>query len=216
MTGSGSGTTAGRSRWEPDKRRDQILACARELFGDQHYETVSNADIARAAGISRGLLNHYFGSKRELYLEIVRSMLDVPPIPVPEYVEGAAIEERVSESIDGWLELLARNPETWLASIEIGGLGTDAELDKIVDDARQRAVDRIIAVTGLRFAVRENPEIRGILRGFSGMAEATTCEWLRHGRLTRDQVHAMLEGALLNIIRTLIPRVVAATGQDRR
>lgn len=199
-----------RSRLEHDERRAQILACARRLFGERDFNAVSSAEIAREAGVSRALLNHYFGSRRELHGEVVRGMLDVPPVPVPEYVEGASVEERVAQSVDGWLELLSRNSETWLTAIRVASWGSDDELEKIVDASRDRAVDRIIAVTGLSAVVHEHPEIRSVLRGFSGMAESTTREWLRYGRLNRAQVRVLLEGALLKIIRELLPEVLAA------
>ncbi|MGA2927292.1 MAG: helix-turn-helix domain-containing protein, partial [Solirubrobacteraceae bacterium] len=60
------------ARWqrlEHDQRRSQILACARELFSQRTFTAVSMSEIARDAGVARGLLHHYFGSKRELYLE---------------------------------------------------------------------------------------------------------------------------------------------------
>src|SRR5437879_2162605 len=185
-------TDAARVRLEHDERREQILAAARQLFAERDYASVSNVDIARAVGVSRGLLNHYFGTKRELYLEVLRGMLELPPVPVPEYVEGAAVADRVGQSVDGWLELLERNPQTWLAATGIAGLG-DPELESLVDESRERAVARIIEVAGLGPVAREHPELRALLRGFSGLAEATTREWLRHGRLTRRQVHVFLE-----------------------
>ncbi|MBA0124512.1 TetR/AcrR family transcriptional regulator [Haloechinothrix sp. YIM 98757] len=197
------------SRLGPDERRDQILACARRLFSEHGIDGVSNADVARAAGVSRALLNHYFGSRRELYREVVRRMMDVPPVPVPEYVPGASVEDRVAQSLDGWLELLSRNRSIWLDAIGIAGCGGDEELEAIIDQARDRAVNRAVEVTGLGPVVRAHPEIHAVLRGFSGMAEATTREWLRHGRLTRKQVHTLLEHTLLTIIRDVVPEVTA-------
>ncbi|MDV6014311.1 TetR/AcrR family transcriptional regulator [Haloechinothrix sp. LS1_15] len=197
------------SRLEPDERRDQILQCAQRLFSEHGVGAVSNTDIARAAGISRGLLNHYFGSRRELYRDVVRRMMDVPPVPVPEYVPGASVADRVAQSLDGWLELLSRNRSIWLTATGIAGCGGDEELEAIIDRARDRAVARAIEVTGLGPAVRDHPEIHAMLRGFSGMAEATTREWLRHGRLTRKQVHVLLESTLLTIINDVIPDATA-------
>ncbi|SNR41343.1 transcriptional regulator, TetR family [Haloechinothrix alba] len=202
------GTPEG-ARLGSDERRDQILACARRLFGERGLDGVSNADVARAAGVSRALLNHYFGSRRELYREVVRRMMDVPPVPVPEYVPGASVEDRVAQSLDGWLELLSRNRSIWLDAIGIAGCGGDEELEAIIDQARDRAVNRAVEVTGLGPVVRAHPEIHAVLRGFSGMAEATTREWLRHGRLTRKQVHTLLERTLLTIIRDVVPEVTA-------
>ncbi|MBT2225713.1 TetR/AcrR family transcriptional regulator [Nonomuraea sp. NEAU-A123] len=190
---------------DPDDRRQQILDRARTMFRERPYGEVSNTEIAAAAGVSRGLLNHYFGTKRELYLAAVAELLSVPPVPVPEYVEGASVRDRVCESVHGWLELLERNQETWLAALGTGG---DPELERIVDAARERVVDHIIEVVGLGPVARSRPEVRGMLRGFSGMAEATSSEWLRRGRLTRHQVHVFLEEALVGLLVDIIPRVL--------
>ena len=48
------------------------------MFGEQPYATVQMAELAREAGVARGLLNHYFGTKRDLYVEVVRAMMIVP------------------------------------------------------------------------------------------------------------------------------------------
>ncbi|MGH3648999.1 MAG: TetR/AcrR family transcriptional regulator [Micromonosporaceae bacterium] len=199
-----------RTRLEHDERRAQILTAARGLFSERDYQAVSSSQIAVAAGVSRGLLNHYFGTKRDLYLEVMRELMAVPPVPVPEYVEGSTAEDRISQSVDGWLELLQRNANTWLVAIEAAGSGRDPEVEALLDEARERAVTRIVEVAGLGPLAREHPEVRGVLRGFSGMAEATTQQWLRAGRLTRRQAHVLLETALLTLIRDVLPKVLAS------
>ncbi|MGH3716301.1 MAG: TetR/AcrR family transcriptional regulator [Micromonosporaceae bacterium] len=199
-----------RTRLEHDERRTQILSAARALFSERDYQAVSSSEIATAAGVSRGLLNHYFGTKRDLYLEVMRELMAVPPVPVPEYVEGSTVEERVHQSVDGWLEPLQRNAHTWLTAVEAAGSGRDPELESLLDTAREKAVARIVEVTGLGPLARVHPEVRGVLRGFSGMAETTTREWLRGGRLSRRQAHVLLETTLLTLIRETLPKVLAA------
>ena len=49
-----------------DERREQIFEAALELFADRGLAATKITDIARRAGISQGLLYHYFGSRREL------------------------------------------------------------------------------------------------------------------------------------------------------
>ncbi|MDL4774070.1 TetR/AcrR family transcriptional regulator [Actinomadura xylanilytica] len=199
-----------RVRKEPDERRDQILACARALFSRRPYGTVSNTEIAAAAGVSRGLLNHYFGTRRELYLAAVSEMMGVPPIPIPAFVEGASVRERVHQSIDAWLELLSRNRETWLTALDLTASGGDGELERILEEARERAVDHMTEVVGLTSLSREHAEVRSAFRGYSGLAEAATREWLKQGRLSRAQAHLLLEEVLLHLIERVVPGLAAA------
>ncbi|MEU8798437.1 TetR/AcrR family transcriptional regulator [Spirillospora sp. NPDC048819] len=197
-----------RVRKGPDERREQILKCARALFRERPYGSVSNTEIAAAAGVSRGLLNHYFGTKRDLYLAAVAQMLAVPPIPVPAFVEGAMVPDRIDQSIEAWLELLQRNRTTWITALDMSASGVDAELVEILEEGRESAVDHMAEVVGLAPATREHPEIRAAFRGYSGMAEATTREWLKYGRLDRDQVHLMLKEVLLHLLDRVVPQFV--------
>lgn len=58
-----------------DARRAQILAVGLEVFVARGFAGTKVADIADAAGMSTGLLFHYFPSKRALYEELVRGAL---------------------------------------------------------------------------------------------------------------------------------------------
>jgi AcrR family transcriptional regulator len=205
-----SGTIQRSVRLEPDERRRQILAAARRLFNERHYGAVSADDIAAEAGIARGLINHYFGTKRDLYVEVVREMVRVPPPPVPEYVRGTSPEQRIAESIDAWLEMVWRNRETWLASMNGAGLGSEGELGEIFEEAREEAAARMIAVLGLGPAEQARPELRALFRAYSGMAEAATVQWLRHRRLSRAQVAALLEASALAFADEVLEQVLQA------
>lgn len=204
---------AGQVRLEHAERRRQILAAAGRVFGERHYTLVSSAELAGAAGVSRGLLNHYFGTKRELYLAVVTEMLRASRLRAPAYVEGVTVEQRVAQSFDAWLEMLGRNPKAWLDAIGVGGADSDPELARILDEARDGAVEYIMEVTGLDPAIRGRPEVRAVLRGFSGMAEAVSREWLQRDRLTRGQVQFLLEETLLRIVRETLPAILAEHGE---
>jgi len=54
-----------------DQRRAQLLGLARRAFSDRAYDDVSVDDLARVAGISKGLLYHYFPTKRDLLIKTV-------------------------------------------------------------------------------------------------------------------------------------------------
>ena len=54
--------------------RSRILAAAMRLFADVGRGQTSIRDIAREAGVSLGMVNHYFGSKEALYETCVATM----------------------------------------------------------------------------------------------------------------------------------------------
>jgi AcrR family transcriptional regulator len=191
-------------RLEHDERRRQILVVARRLFSERSYAAVSTTDIAREAGVARGLLNHYFGTKRELYLEVVRALVRMPSSPVPRG-RGGGLELVFSESVGRWLEMLGRNRGTWLAAVGAQGLGRDAEVEAILDDAREQAVDRLIAAMEPYEAAEASDELRAVVRAYSGLAEAASLEWLLRERLTREQVHTLLVKSFLSLTGDVLP-----------
>src|SRR3954447_24813520 len=96
-------------RLEPDKRRQQILACAIKLFGERPYSAVSTTELAREAGVARGLINHYFGTKRHLYLEVVRQMVTFPEHAVARLPKGS-LEQRVEAAVTWFLDMVSLHP----------------------------------------------------------------------------------------------------------
>ena len=197
-------------RLEHDERRGQILACARRLFSERPYAAVSTSDIAREAGVARGLLHHYFGTKRELYLAVVRGLVRMPSNPVPLQSPGRGLEVVIEESVERWLEMLERNRGTWLAAIGARGLGRDPEVEAILDDARERAADRLIEALQTYEAAQAPPALRAVIRSYSGFAEAASIEWLERARLTREQVRVLLVQGFLTIVRDVVPAVKGA------
>lgn len=184
-----------------DERRARILSAARRLFSERGYSAVSTTEIAEEAGVARGLLNHYFGTKHGLYIEVVREMLRIRPAqPIPEYVDGATPADRLSESIDRWLEMVARNRESWLAAVGAEGLGRDPEVEAVFDEAREQVTGNIIEVLGLGPAADAPPELHAAIRSYGGLAEAATREWLERDRWSREQVAAFLKAALPQLV----------------
>ncbi len=201
-----------RVRKDRDERREQILACARELFRERSFEDVSAGEIAAAAGVSRGLLNHYFGTKRDLYLAAVEEMLRIPLITAPSFAAGASLRDRISAGVGGWLELLELNSETWLTALDRAAPRGDARLDRLMEDARDRAVAGITEVIGLSPLAEEHVRVQGVLHAFAGMAQSASREWLERGRLTREEVHRTLESSLLHLIEQVIPDLTGRGG----
>ncbi len=134
-----SGTRPRRRRLDPAEPRAEILAAARHLFGAGSYASVSTSDIAEAAGVARPLINHYFGGKRELYLEVVRQMMIVPA-PVTEALPDTTMEQRLAIGVERWIEVVDRNRDAWLTVIGPEAAGRDPEIERIEREADEIAV----------------------------------------------------------------------------
>ncbi len=197
------------TRLEHDERRKQILACARRLFSERHFAAVSTAHIASEAGVTRGLVHHYFGTKRALYLEVVRGMVRVRSIPGE--VAAGTPRQRVDLAIDRWLTMVERNRGTWLAALGAEGFGRDADVEAILEEAREAAAAWLIAGVGLERPGGSPAAVRAAVHAFTGMAEAASREWLEHERLTRAQAHDLLTHTLLTLIQDLLPRLEGST-----
>jgi len=53
------------------EKQSHIIDAAFRVFGRQGYRKASLADIAQEAGITKGMITYYFGSKKNLYLYLV-------------------------------------------------------------------------------------------------------------------------------------------------
>ena len=198
-----------RVRLDYDERRALILKSARRLFCSKPYDEVSMHDLAEAAGVTRGLLHHYFGSKRDLYLEVVRGVMQVPTLPLLPAVADLPAELVWEASVDGWMDLMESNREVWLTAIRAGSTGRDVELELILDEARELVAERVLQALGYDIAAVSD-ELRAVVRGFGGLAEEVTREWLERRRVTRAQARALLMGSLPLLLDHVLPAVVAA------
>jgi AcrR family transcriptional regulator len=166
--------------------------------------------IAVAAGVRRGLVNHYFGAKRDLFIEVVREMLATFATAGAADGRAAAdgpIEDVVADHVHRWLDVVESDAETWFAISGAEGFGRDPDIERLVDRAREATVGGIVDVLGQP----DGDELRAVLRAYSGLAEVVTREWLRVRRLDRAQAEALLTSSLLSLVRDVVPALRAAS-----
>jgi AcrR family transcriptional regulator len=89
-----------------DERREQIMAVALSLFATRGLGSAKISDIAREAGISQGLVYHYFVSKEAIYIEIIREAFERMNVAAKELARmslsprekiGRALEQLLAE-----------------------------------------------------------------------------------------------------------------------
>ncbi len=190
-----------RRRLEPDARREQILAVAVRLFGERGYADVSTTDVARAAGVARGLVNHYFGTKKDLYLEVIRVMLTVPSSAVAQLPAGD-LPTRVDAIVTWFLDVVSHHSTSWLAAITAGGMAGDADVDRVIAEAVDVAADSVLVAVG---HAGRGDALHAMARSYVGLAISTAREWLQRGVLSRAQVHRLLTATLLTMVGDVFP-----------
>lgn len=94
-------------------RQDQLLAAAKKVFATKGYEAAAISDIARPAGMSDGLIYHYYGSKRGLLLAVLSDYYG----RIIEDLEAAVTE---TEGFEARLSILIRkHVETFVSDVDL-------------------------------------------------------------------------------------------------
>ena len=91
---------------DPDKR-DRIINAAIKEFASVPYEKASTNNIVKNAGISKGLLFHYFSSKKELYEVLISFVIHTLRDAIVEKVnwEETDLFERLKQATIAKLEV---------------------------------------------------------------------------------------------------------------
>jgi AcrR family transcriptional regulator len=196
-----------RIRLGNDERRAQLLALARRAFSDRAYDEVSIDALARVAGISKGLLYHYFPTKRDLYVAGLREIADELVEAVIRIPEELAPIDRVRSSVDAYLDHITRHSRAFV-SLMRGGIGSDPEVAAVIESVRTRLFERFLA--GSPFANRLSGDVRfqTAVRGWIGFVEAASIDWCADPRLSRLELRELLAAALFEIMRVVAPAAV--------
>ncbi|MEM7434532.1 MAG: TetR/AcrR family transcriptional regulator [Myxococcota bacterium] len=169
-----------RTRLNVDIRRQQLLDLGLELFANHTYDGLSIDEIAKRAGISKGLLYHYFPSKRAFYVAAVTAAADQLVEETDIDAHGSSPEPNlagVKEVLRAFLAYASRRRAEYLFLLR-GGIGSDPEVASILEGTRQALVDRMIQRLA-RFGVTDDVPTRLRMRGWIGFLEGSTLEWLQ-------------------------------------
>ena len=125
----------GPARFTMEERRQQLLDLGLRLFGSRPYDDVSIEEIAQVAGMSKGLLYHYFPSKRDFYVACLRAAsAQLRRLMRPDPGLPPAQQVRVSLSV--YLDHVRTNL-TKIRALVGGGIGADPEVMAVVEESRR-------------------------------------------------------------------------------
>ena len=134
-----------RVRLDNDARRAQLLLLAKKSFSDRSYDDVSIDDLAREARISKGLLYHYFPTKRDLYVAGLREIADELVDRVHAVPVDLPPAERVRAGLDAYLDHISQHARAFV-SLMRGGIGSDPEVASVIEGVRRRLSERFLEV----------------------------------------------------------------------
>lgn len=218
---AGKAQPEARIRLDVDERRAQLVELGLEHFGERAYDDVSIDAIADAAGISKGLLYHYFPTKRAYYAATVREAAS-RLVASTAMDESAPALERLHAGLDAYLGYVRAHAKAY-ATLMRSGVGVDPEIARIVDETRALFIERLTSgfaqgrigrhgkrpdeSAGEASSPLGSPLVRLALRGWVGFAEAASLGWTEaiasgEPAPSQDEIALLLANALMEIVRS--------------
>ncbi|WP_238173276.1 TetR/AcrR family transcriptional regulator [Kribbella speibonae] len=163
-------------RLSAEDRKKQLVKIGLMMLRDQPIHELSIDAIAAEAGISRGLLFHYFPSKRDYYLAVIaaagRRLLRVTK---PD--ERLAPEQQLREMLVQFVAFIARRRTAYISFVR-GAAGGDDYAVEVYDETRAGLTKRVLTYLGTP-EVADEPASREYLRVHAWLSytEDLAIEW---------------------------------------
>lgn len=174
-----------------DERRRRLLDLGTDLFARHQYDELSMSRIARAAGISKALLYHYFPSKQAYFAATLeQAAAELADLLEPDPRRPPA--EQLAESVDAFLGWVDRHADAYAKLIR--SVGAVPEVRELVERVRSETADRILA--GLSPDAPPSPALRTGVRAWLWFVDGAVLEWIEHRDVDRADLHALILRAL--------------------
>lgn len=181
-----------RQRLDTQERRETILHAAGRCYAAAPYADVSVAQVAEEAQSSPALVFHYFGSKAELFAEVVAA--SIAQLQAAQASADAALSpgvparDRVRASLHVYLDHIAGHPDAWAAPLT--GAGEPAEAVAVRQAARADYVQTLAALLQ-----PDTDRHDYALWGYFGFLDQACLHWVRQGCPDQHR-HSLVDAAL--------------------
>jgi len=128
------------------KRRDQFVQCMIDAIVEGGYQDASVAEVARRAGVSKGVVSYHFPARDDLIYAVVAHLFDTIKKAIEPRLAGVQPVEFPAAYIEAWVDYFRTQTRNMLAVREIWGnfrdvsgklqFGPDAakgELDRVAE-----------------------------------------------------------------------------------
>src|SRR3954462_138849 len=195
-----------RIRISPASRREQLIELGVRLLATRSLEDLSIETLAEEAGISRGLLYHYFGGKQEFHTAVVRRAADdLFAVTAPDGV-GSPLEQ-LGGSLARYVDYVVENYEGYVSLVR-GAAGGHEGLREIYEESREALTGRLfegpVAEEARHLGLVDTPAVRMVVRGWAAFTEEVVLDWVRDDRgISRDELLLILSASLPAILSPL-------------
>ena len=181
-------------RLDVDERRRRLLRTGLDLFTRHAYADLSMAAIARAAGISKALLYHYFPSKQAFFAAVLAEEAEeLVALTTPD--PDASPVEQLTSALEAFLTWVEAHDEGYARLLQ--SAGTHAEVRELVERVRADTAERIL----LGMAPQGAPApLRSAVVGWLWFMDGVLADWLEHRDYDREQLLGLLLGTLLGAV----------------
>jgi AcrR family transcriptional regulator len=148
-----------------EKRRDQFVAAAAELFGRNGFHSTTIKEIAQLAGVSAGLIYAYVKTKEDVLFLVLQNVLDTYAREIPKALQDVDDPiQRFCLAVRAYCEVVAAKPEaTLLAYRETKSLKTEqkAAIKEMELQSNRLIIDCIEACIEVGYFRMVNVELTG-------------------------------------------------------
>jgi AcrR family transcriptional regulator len=178
-------------RLGPEARRAQLVGVGLALMKEMPFDEVTAEVVARAGGVSKGLVFHYFPATRDLQVAILRAAT-AELLADLDVGHDLPADERLRVGLDAFVRYIEQQPASYQAVVRRAG--SDERLLEVFEDTRGAVVDIVAAALGLS----EVPAgLRLLIRGWIAMVEECVLHWLEDKPVPREELVEFLRRAAL-------------------
>jgi len=181
-------------RLGPVERRAQLVGVGLALVKTMRFDEVTAEVVARAGGVSKGLVFHYFPTTSDLHVAILRAASAELLVEI-DVGTGLPPDEALKVGLDAFVRYIEQQPASYQAVARRAS--SDERLLAVFEETRAAVVD--IMATNLGFS--ELPAgLRLLFRGWIAMVEECILHWLDDKPVPRDELLEFLRGAALTML----------------
>jgi len=182
-----------RRRLGPEERRQQLVQLGVDIIKERPFDRLLVDEVIAAAHISKGLLFHYFPSKRDYQVAVVRAAAD-ELVSLLQPDPSLPVLDQLRHGIDAYISYIEGNPASYNAIVR--GAGSDEALLALFEDTR----DEIVQLITGEITPDPSPLLRLALRGWIASVEESSFLWLRDHPCSREALIELLFQAALQLL----------------